>query len=149
MDFVSANPAARVEGLEPLPGKTNYILGRDPSHWLSAIPNFAAVRYNDLYHRIDLICHSSPDQRLEYDFRVAAGADPKQIRLRISGRATRIDENGDLVLSGADGEWRQPKPRAYQEHDGVETPVDLRYVTLSQTAWSGLQSDHMIRRRCW
>ena len=131
IEFVNANSTARVEGLEPLPGKTNYILGRDPLHSLTAIPNFAAVRYHDLYSGIDLVCHGSADRRLEYDFRVAGGADPNAIRLRINGRAIRIDNNGDLVLSVGNGEWRQPKPRVYQEHDGLQTRVEGRYVILA------------------
>ena len=34
-----------------------------------------------------------------------------------------------LFFPARTGEWRDSrKPHAYQEHDGVETPVDSRYV---------------------
>lgn len=33
MKLVGANPAPRITGIEPLPGKSNYFLGNDPAKW--------------------------------------------------------------------------------------------------------------------
>src|SRR5260221_8496810 len=66
--LLDANPAARVEGDRPLPGKSNYFRGNDPSHWLTNIPHYGRVRYRDVYPGIDLIYYGSQSGRLEYDF---------------------------------------------------------------------------------
>ena len=131
IEFVGANRAASLEGVERLSGKTNYFRGRDAKGWLAGIPNFGGVRYRGLYPGIDLVCHGSSGSTFEYDFRVAAGADLRRIRLHIAGaKAVRLDENGNLILSGAEGDLRQMKPRVYQEVNGVQMPVEARYKIL-------------------
>ena len=78
MSFVAANPQARVAGLEPLPGKANYFIGRDRTRWHAHVPMFAQVRYHDVYPGIDLTF--SGDQRhLDFAFVVNPGADPNRI----------------------------------------------------------------------
>lgn len=41
MKLVGANPAAALTGADPLPGKTNYIVGNNPQKWHSDVPQFA------------------------------------------------------------------------------------------------------------
>jgi hypothetical protein len=36
MKLVGTNPSAAVEGMDELPGKSNYLIGRDPGKWRSA-----------------------------------------------------------------------------------------------------------------
>src|SRR5215203_5751740 len=43
-------------------------------------------------------------------------------------RSTRVDENGDLVISADGGDVREQRPIAYQEFDGVRREVSARYV---------------------
>jgi hypothetical protein len=43
MNLVGANPAARVAGREELPGKSNYLIGNDPSRWRVDVPNYGRV----------------------------------------------------------------------------------------------------------
>lgn len=38
MKLVGANPKAQVEGLEALPGKSNYFIGNDPGKWRTNVP---------------------------------------------------------------------------------------------------------------
>lgn len=71
-------------GINELPGKSNYLIGIDPDYWQKNIPHFEMVKYHHLYQGIDLVYHSRKGN-LEYDFIVAPGADPDQIRLKISG----------------------------------------------------------------
>ncbi|HUS05072.1 MAG TPA: hypothetical protein VMZ52_02160, partial [Bryobacteraceae bacterium] len=70
MRLVGANPNARAEGMEPLPGVSNYLLGKDPARWRTGIPHFAKVRYRDVYPGIDLVFYTN-QRDLEYDFVVA------------------------------------------------------------------------------
>jgi hypothetical protein len=129
MAFVGANPQARVGGLEPLPGKANYFVGRDPARWRSDVPLYATVRYHDLYPGIDLSW--SGDQRhLAFTFLASPGADLNRIVLRWQGPDSLVvGEQGDLELHTAGGIVRQGKPVIYQELEGgAKQEIAGRYV---------------------
>lgn len=101
-------------GLERLPGVVNDLRGGDPEAWTTHIPTFERVRYRGLYPGIALDWYGNQRQ-LEYDFRVAPGADPAQIAIRVAGAdAVRVVGNGDLVIESGGGEVRQRAPIAYQ-----------------------------------
>jgi len=128
--LIGANNEPRLTGECELTGKSNYLLGADPSRWRTNIANYARVKYDEVYPGIDLVYYGAGRQ-LEYDFIVAAGADPHQIKLSMEGAlGMRLDERGDLVLSVGGGEIRQRKPGAYQDMNGVRKEVAARY-TLS------------------
>ncbi len=112
MHLDGASSATRIQGAEPLPGKSNYFIGKNPSKWHSGVPQFGRVEYQRVYRGIDLVYYGN-QQQLEYDFRVAPGADPNQIALSFQGASARIDA-GDLVLSTADGDIRFHAPHIYQ-----------------------------------
>jgi beta-propeller repeat-containing protein len=128
MKLIGADPASQIEGLERLPGRSHYIIGKDASRWNRNVASFAKVRYRSVYPGIDLIYYGSQRQ-IEYDFVVAPNADPTVIRLSFDGAdQIQIDAQGDLVLKTADGEIRQRKPVAYQEVDGRRREVNSRYA---------------------
>jgi hypothetical protein len=126
--LVGAKAQPQVTGEGELPGKSNYFLGNDPQQWRTNVANYAKVKYDDVYPGIDMVYYGNGRQ-LEYDFIVAAGADPSQIKLSIEGaQRLRVDERGDLVLSIGRSEIRQHKPFVYQEVNGVKKEVAARYV---------------------
>ena len=128
MKLVNANPAAEVAGTDELPGKSNYFLGNDPKKWRSNVATYAKVKYSNVYPGIDLVYYGN-HQQLEYDFVVAAGADPRKVQLDISGvKGIRRDKRGDLLLRLAGREvcWR--KPLVYQEKDGKKQVIAGHYV---------------------
>ncbi len=45
MRLDGANSSARVSAASPLPGKSSYFIGNDPSKWHRDIPQFARVQY--------------------------------------------------------------------------------------------------------
>jgi len=112
MRLDGASSAARIRGVEQLPGKSTYFIGNDPAKWHRGIPQFARVEYQNAYPGIDLVYYGEQRQ-LEYDFRVAPGADPSQIALSFEGASARLD-SGDLVLSTAGGDVRFHAPHIYQ-----------------------------------
>ena len=153
LEFAGANPSARAEGLDPLPGKSNYFTGEDPKAWRTNVPTFARVRYAGVYPGVDLVYYGN-QQRLEYDFIVNPGADVNVIRFTVKDDAgnehgsLRIGPNGDLVIPTTQGEVLLRKPVVYQERaanrrreTGVRTIglsasgsrrlVDGRYVLAS------------------
>lgn len=131
MKLVGANPDPQVIGVNELPGKTNYYLGSDPSRWTTHIPNYARVKYEAVYPGVDLIYYGH-QRKLEYDFIVAPGVDPRIIAIAFTGiNGLKIDAQGDLILHTAAGDLRHQKPAAYQEIDGVRKPIAGRYVLYS------------------
>ena len=125
MKLDGANSLAHISGTEPLPGKSSYFIGNDPSKWRRDIPQFARVEYQAVYPGVDLVYYGNQGQ-LEYDFRVAPGADPNQIALSFEGASAHIisahiisisgdsSDSGDLILSTDQGEVRFHAPNVYQ-----------------------------------
>ena len=131
MKLVGSNSAASVTGVDRLPGKSNYFVGNDPKKWQAGVSNFARVHYGEVYPGIDMVYYGNQG-RLEYDFIVAPGADPRVIRLLFEGaRRVRVGGRGDLILRTAVGEVRQQKPFAYQDADRVRTRIPARYIVAA------------------
>jgi uncharacterized protein (TIGR03437 family) len=132
LKLVGANTQPQLGGLEPLSGKVNYLLGNNPQQWRTNVPTYAKVRYAQVYPGVDLVYYGN-QEKLEYDFVVAPGADPHAIRLRFEGvEQLRLDSNGDLLLQTAEGEVRQQRPIVYQEGDSGQQSVAGEYVIKSQ-----------------
>ncbi len=128
MKLVGANPAAATTGTDALPGKSNYFIGNDPQKWHSGIPQFAGVHYASIYPGIDLVFYGNQG-RLEYDFKVAPGADPSQAELQFDGASKLELSGGDLVLTGNnDGGVRVQAPQIYQRDGGRHVPVSGHFV---------------------
>ena len=128
MKLVGANPAAVLTGADPLPGKSNYLIGNDPHQWHSGIPQFGGVRYASVYPGIDLIFYGNQGH-LEYDFRVAPGADPSQAELQVDAASKLELSGGDLILTGEDaGGFRLQAPQVYQRDGDRHQPVAARFV---------------------
>jgi Beta-propeller repeat len=128
MKFVGAEVRASVAGVEELSGRSNYFRGADPSKWQTDVRAYARVRYAGIYPGVDLEYYGDRS-RLEYDFRLAPGADPRAIRLSFAGaRSVRVDAaTGDLVLRVGAREVRQHAPVAYQEIGGARREVASRF----------------------
>jgi hypothetical protein len=119
---------ARVEGLRKLPGKVNYIVGRDEREWHTGIDTFAKVRYLDVLPGIDQVFYGTQG-RLEYDFVVAPGANPREIAIEFEGaKRLTLDRSGDLLIDLGTGTVRQHKPRVYQRIGGTRRTIDGAYV---------------------
>src|SRR5437867_3283792 len=128
MGLVGAAPKPFVSGLDELPGKANYFIGKDPAKWRTNVPTYAKVHYREVYPGIDLVYYGNQRQ-LEYDFVVAPGADPERIVLGFRGvERLEIAAQGELVLHAAGGAIRQRKPVIYQEIDGVRREIEGGYV---------------------
>jgi len=118
----------RVEGVDELPGKSNYFIGNDPNKWQTDIPNYARVEYREVYPGVDLVYYGHQGQ-LEYDFVLKAGADPGELRFGIEGAGrARINEAGDLVLETGGGEVVLRRPVAYQGTGTKRRKVKVSYV---------------------
>lgn len=114
LQLAGVNTNAKVVGVDLLPGRSNYFHGRDQKQWGTNVPQYAKVRYENLYPGIDLVYYGNQG-RIEHDFVVAPGADPRAISLKVdAAEKIDIDSAGDLVLRSTNGEVRLRKPVVYQ-----------------------------------
>jgi hypothetical protein len=130
--LAGADPTPAVEGLDPQPGRSHYLIGNDPGRWQRDIARFGKVKYHQVYPGVDVVYYGNQHQ-LEYDFIVAPGVDPGKIQLVPSGvKALHLDAQGNLVLETAQGDLVQHKPVVYQDIDGKRFPIDGRYALLDK-----------------
>jgi hypothetical protein len=126
VSFVGANPAPEISGLEELPGRSNYFSGSDPSKWHTAIPNYAAVRYKDVYPGIDLMYYGN-NEDLEFDWVLTPGANPKLIKLAIRGAENiSLDAQEGLLIESGGNEMRLRKPTIYQVEEEQQKPGNVQ-----------------------
>ena len=132
MRFEGANSAPQISATDRLEKKTNYFIGNNPAKWRTGVASYARVKYADLYPGVDMLFYGN-QRRLEYDFVVAPGADPKNIRLKIQGaRRVRINARGDVILSIAGGELTLQKPVVYQMLKGERHEITGGYVLTKE-----------------
>lgn len=126
--FVGANLDAAVVGEEMLPHKSNYFYGNDPSMWCTDVPNYAAVRYQEIYPGVDLRYYGN-GRSLKYDFIVQPGADPSLIEIAYDGvNSLSVNGDGELVVATDFGDVIELVPYVYQEIGGDRREIPCRYV---------------------
>ena len=136
MKLAGANTAAVGQALAPTGGVTNYILGNDPSKWLTDIPNYAKLRYDNVYSGIDVI-YQGDNSRFRYDFQVNPGADPKSIQIAYDGgKGISLDKNGNAVVELGSGRMVASNPTIYQEYGGQKHTISGHYVLSASNTLS-------------
>lgn len=115
--LVGANGVPEVQGLEEQPGKSNYLIGEDPTRWHMNVPHYARVKYSSVYPGIDLVYYLNKGL-VEYDFVIDPYADAEAIRMSIRSLngdpLLHADASGDLIVQDETGRVRLPKPIVYQ-----------------------------------
>jgi len=128
MRLPRTNPTAAIEGLDVLPGRSNYFLGDDPRRWRTDVPNYGKVRYQSVVPGVDLVLYGSRGE-LEYDWVIAPGVDAGKARMVLQGaKGLHVDEDGDLIAESGSFQARLRKPLAYQNFDGARRDLSARYV---------------------
>ena len=133
MNLSGSHAWSNVHGLEPTGGVSNYLFGRNPKDWHSNIPQYARLQVEGVYDGIDLVFYGQ-GRDLEYDFVVAPGADPAQIRLSFEGAShMRVDsKTGDLMITTSSGsEMRHVRPKVYQQIGNRKVEVAGGYQILN------------------
>ncbi|MDP1682196.1 MAG: SBBP repeat-containing protein [Burkholderiales bacterium] len=122
------------EPQQMLPSVSNYYHGKHGPQWRRDVPNYAQVKYTELYPGVAAVFYGTGRQ-LEYDFQVAAGADPSAIQLEFQGaKSAVLDEAGALHLTLKKGEIVQHAPVIYQiDATGKRVAVEGGYRLAKQT----------------
>jgi len=128
MHLVGGNRQSQIIAGNELPGRSNYFLGNDPSQWHTNVEQYERISYRDIYPGIDMAFYGVQKQ-LEFDFIVAPGSIPADIRLAVAGaHRMATDNSGNLILDSSAGNVLLHKPVAYQQKGGARHPVDARFV---------------------
>ncbi|MCC3159971.1 gliding motility-associated C-terminal domain-containing protein [Hymenobacter sp. 15J16-1T3B] len=127
--FIGAEAAA-LEPALPTGEVRNYFRGNNPHRWASQVPSYRQLRYRRLWPGIDARLYENARQELEYDFELAAGADPNLIGLRYTGAdQLRLRPDGALLIQTGVGTITELAPQAWQlDARGQRRPVPCRYV---------------------
>ena len=134
MKLARATASPMISGIEPLPGKANYLIGNNPQNWHTNISTYSRVQYRSVYPGVDLVYYGN-QQQLEYDFVVSPGTDPKTIALDFSSSPISIDQNGDLLVQAGASDLRFHKPVVYQtDGQGTKHYINSNYVVAANSS---------------
>ena len=121
LEFVGGPQVQAVPEYE-LPGKVNYIIGKDPKEWRLGIPTYKSVRYRDLYPGIDVVSYGNRELEFDLSSNLARRHGPFECGSKASEALTSIPP----ALSGV---GRPPPGCSNCETEGT-TPSQSRYKVL-------------------
>lgn len=129
VDFVGSRPDATLR--PELRDQTyhNYFMGSDPSRWAGGVPLYGMLTYEALYPSVDLRFYGLGDY-LKYDFIVAPGGDPSEIRLRFEGIDPHLNRAGELVYDLGFRTLTEQAPLAYQPIGGEKRILRCEYQLI-------------------
>ncbi len=131
VDFVGGNLTPAVEPVDEIGNSRNYFVG-EPSQWASGVRSFEGVTYRQVYRGIDMRLFAN-EASLKYEFEVAPGSNPKQIKLQYNGATgLRLDESGNLIVATTLTDFTEVKPYCYQLVDGQTVEVPSRFRLRGQ-----------------
>lgn len=132
-EFVGCNTDISIDGIDAHPSYHNYFIGKNRKNWVSHVPLFNKIKYNNLYDGIELVYYQKGNH-LKYEFCVAARANPQQIRLNYSGCQRVSLNSGNLIVKTDIGETIELAPIAYQIGETGDTiPVKCQFVLNKNT----------------
>jgi len=127
ISFLGSNKQAIPQPFNKQPEYYNYFIGSDKSTWSANVAAYEGVLYANYYKDIDLKVYGF-GANIKYDFNLAAGADPSQIKFKYAG----IDQvdliKGDLVVTASKFTFYEKKPIAYQIINGEKIYIQCNYV---------------------
>lgn len=131
IQFEGGDPAAAFTGLDPVDGITNYLMGNNPSVWITGVQTFKKVVWSAVYPGIDVVFYGSPDG-LEFDFLLRPGARPDTIRMQFSG-CDRLEQNaqGNLTIAVGGVSITLQKPNISQTKDGIRREISSGFRIIS------------------
>jgi len=130
MELSGSNPAARSRGTGLQNSKSNYFIGNEPDRWISNIPHYKQVEYEEVYSGIDLVYYFN-NKLLEFDFVVEPGADPNIIGFSFPGAARcEKDSHGNLRVSANGQDLVYKSPVAWQDLETGRKTVAVSFAIL-------------------
>ena len=129
LTFPGSSPTISPEGVRPLPGRVNFLVGA-ANEWKVNLPTFDGITYRGIFPGVDLV-YTAVDGQLKSDFILEPGVDPSTIRLQYEGAGTVRLDGGALIIPSAAGDFRENAPVIYQEINGSRVPVEGAFRLFS------------------
>jgi len=101
------------QGSLPLPHYENHFIGNDPAHWGTGCSVFGEVLLKEVWPGIDLRIDGR--EGIKYDFIVAPGVDPRQVRMRYEGHNRLLLKNSEVRVGLITGEVIEGAPIGYKK----------------------------------
>jgi gliding motility-associated-like protein len=130
--FVGANRSSIPSGISQSKEYYNYLLGNDQEQWAIKAYAYDGFLYPEIYPGVNLKVYAS-DSNVKYDFIVAPGSDPSQIKISYDGIDRLIAKNGDVHAQTALGDVIEKSPVAYQIINGKKVFVKCEFAIDGQT----------------
>jgi hypothetical protein len=130
--FLGANPNAKLEASERGTGTVNYLTGSERH---TNLPTYEQLTYRELWPGIDMTFRGAGG-KLKYEFHLAAGANPADIRLAYAGaEGLSLGAGGALLIDTPLGALRDSRPQSFQRVDGRRVPVESSYALGGASAY--------------
>jgi hypothetical protein len=123
------------EGNLRMPHYSNYFYGNDPLNWVTFVPNYQEIFYNNLYDNIDLKFFIT-SKGLKYEFIIHPGGDPKNIKLKYEGiQYLSLNNNKDLVIKTPILDFIDSELLIYQNIDNEIQPINGKFKLINQFSY--------------
>src|ERR1051325_2176651 len=123
-DMVLVNANIKKENVvasSQLPGYSNFYLANCPGGILN-VPTYTNVLVKNVYPGIDWNIYTGEQNKMEYDFIVHPGADPKQIRITYKGAQELVPNEKSLQLISSCGSFTEGDLLSYEKESGRNIP---------------------------
>src|SRR5208337_4309354 len=154
LKLLRANPAAKVIGVNELPGKSNYLTGNDPKKWRTNVPTYGRVQYENIYPGVDLVYYGKKGGQLEYDFVVAPGADPGAIALaidaggQVSSKQKAAGSSQPSVVGGSRRAGSVATANAARTTDSTPSKIQIPKSKISSSLRMPANRDLIVTAEC-
>ncbi len=128
LEFVAPSPSLRLEGVDRLRARVNYLVGADKAGWKRNIPSYAGVSYREVWPGVDVVFRGSGGN-LKYDILAEPGADVESIALRFAGAdSVTLGADGRLTIATGDKAFTESIPAVYQIKDQERSDIGGRFT---------------------
>jgi hypothetical protein len=125
-EFIGIN-SIKPKGKKPSDFYNNYFYGNDPSKFVTNVPCYQEIYYENLYDGIDLRFYLVQNG-LKYDFIIHPYADIERIKIKYFGiDHIDINRNGDLIIKSKIGNIIHRDLEIYQNYSGVKSKINGRF----------------------
>ncbi len=128
LEFVAPSSSLRLEGVNRLRARVNYLVGTDEADWKRNIPSYAGVCYRDVWPGVDVVFRGSGGN-LKYDILAEPGADVERIAFRFAGAdSVTLGADGRLTIQTGDTVFTECLPAVYQLKGEERSDLTGRYT---------------------
>lgn len=137
--FIGANPNVKITASQPVDHYYSYAIrnkhNKDATN-VNFIPGYRKLTYTNIYPNIDIEYEIFPEKGIKYNIIARPGADLSQIKMQYSTHHTqvreermscRLNEKGEIVMSGSLGEITELAPVSYYKGSRKDVPTKYRF----------------------